>query len=303
MRLPFLIITLTFMNSYLVTGAVGQLGQCFQTVAKEFPEINLFFTSRNELDITRSETLENLFSKNPFDGIINCAAYTVVDQAEKEEESAFKINSEALQNLIAFAEEKKLSIIHFSTDYVFDGNSSEPYQEEAETNPLGVYGASKLQGEIRLLKTSCKNVSIIRTSWLFSPFGKNFVKTIAHLAKEKKELKVVEDQRGRPTYGIDLVRAVLSLISNKTIYRFPILHYANKGICSWKEFAEAIVNTSGSETKVLGVSSSDYPTLAKRPKYSILDTERIERELKIEIPLWNESLKKCLQILKSNESL
>ncbi len=123
------------------------------------------------------------------------------------------------------------------------------------------------------------------------------------MAKEKKELKVVEDQRGRPTYGIDLVRAVLSLISNKTIYRFPILHYANKGICSWKEFAEAIVNTSGSETKVLGVSSSDYPTLAKRPKYSILDTERIERELKIEIPLWNESLKKCLQILKSNESL
>jgi dTDP-4-dehydrorhamnose reductase len=225
-----------------------------------------------------------------------------VDQAEKEQESALKINTEGLQNLISFAEEKKLSIIHFSTDYVFDGNSSEPYREEAETNPLGVYGASKLQGEILLSKSSCKKVSI-RTSWLFSPFGKNFVKTIAHLAKEKKELKVVEDQYGRPTYGIDLARAVLSLISNKTIYSFPILHYANKGICSWKEFAEAIVNTSGSETKVLGVSTSDYPTLAKRPKYSILDTERIERALKIEIPLWNESLKKCIQIIKSNESL
>ena len=290
------------MPNYLVTGGSGQLGQCFQAVAKEFPEINLLFTSRNEVDITRSETLANFHSKNPFHGIINCAAYTNVDQAEKEQESAFKINTEGLQNLIAFAEEKKLSIIHFSTDYVFDGNSSEPYLEEAETNPLGVYGASKLQGEIYLSKSSCKNVSI-RTSWLFSPFGKNFVKTIAHLAKEKKELKVVEDQYGRPTYGIDLARAVLSLISNKTIYRFPILHYANKGVCSWKEFAEAIVNTSGSETKVLGVSTSDYPTLAKRPKYSILDTERIERALKIEIPLWNESLKKCLQILKSNESL
>ena len=290
------------MPNYLVTGGSGQLGQCFQAVAKEFPEINLLFTSRNEVDITRSETLANFHSKNPFHGIINCAAHTNVDQAEKEQESAFKINTEGLQNLIAFAEEKKLSIIHFSTDYVFDGNSSEPYREEAKTNPLGVYGASKLQGEIHLSKSSCKNVSI-RTSWLFSPFGKNFVKTIAHLAKEKKELKVVEDQFGRPTYGIDLARAVLSLISNKTIYSFPILHYANKGICSWKEFAEAIVNRSGSKTKVLGVSTSDYPTLAKRPKYSILDTERIERTLKIEIPLWNESLKKCLQILKSNESL
>jgi len=290
------------MPSYLVTGGSGQLGQCFQAIAKEFSEINLLFTSRNEVDITRSETLANFHSKNPFHGIINCAAYTNVDQAEKEQESALKINTEGLQNLIAFAEEKKLSIIHFSTDYVFDGNSSEPYREEAKTNPLGVYGASKLQGEIHLSKSSCENV-FIRTSWLFSPFGKNFVKTIAHLAKEKKELKVVEDQCGRPTYGIDLARAVLSLISNKTIYRFPILHYANKGICSWKEFAEAIVNTSGSETKVLGVSTSDYPTLAKRPKYSILDTERIERALKIEIPLWNESLKKCLQIIKSNESL
>jgi len=290
------------MPNYLVTGGSGQLGQCFHSVAKEFPEINLFFTSRNEVDITLSETVANFHSKNPFDGIINCAAYTNVDQAEKEQESALKINTEGLQNLIAFAQEKKLSIIHFSTDYVFDGNSSEPYREKAETNPLGVYGASKLQGEIHLLKSSCKNVSI-RTSWLFSPFGKNFVKTIAHLAKDKKELKVVEDQYGRPTYGIDLARAVLSLISNKTIYGFPILHYANKGICSWKEFAEAIVNTFGSETKVLGVSTSDYPTLAKRPKYSILDTERLERALKIEIPLWNESLKKCIQIIKSNESL
>ena len=290
------------MPNYLVTGGSGQLGQCFHSVAKEFPEINLLFTSRNEVDVTLSETLANFHSKNPFDGIINCAAYTNVDQAEKEQESALKINTEGLQNLIAFAQEKKLSIIHFSTDYVFDGNSSEPYREKAETNPLGVYGASKVQGEIHLLKSSCKNVSI-RTSWLFSPFGKNFVKTIAHLAKDKKELKVVEDQYGRPTYGIDLARAVLSLISNKTIYGFPILHYANKGICSWKEFAEAIVNTFGSETKVLGVSTSDYPTLAKRPKYSILDTERLERALKIEIPLWNESLKKCIQIIKSNESL
>ena len=204
------------MPSYLVTGGSGQLGQCFHAVAKESPAINLFFTSRNEVDITRSETLANFYSKNPFDGIINCAAYINVDQAEKEEESAFKINTEGLQNLIDFAEEKKLSIIHFSTDYVFDGNSSEPYPEEAATNPIGIYGNSKLKGEVRLSKSSCKNVTI-RISWLFSPFGKNFVKTIAHLVKDKKELKVVDDQWGRPTYGIDLARTVLKLLSNDTL--------------------------------------------------------------------------------------
>ena len=211
------------MPSYLVTGGSGQLGQCFHAVAKESPAINLFFTSRNEVDITRSETLANFYSKNPFDGIINCAAYINVDQAEKEEESAFKINTEGLQNLIDFAEEKKLSIIHFSTDYVFDGNSSEPYPEEAATNPIGIYGNSKLKGEVRLSKSSCKNVTI-RISWLFSPFGKNFVKTIAHLVKDKKELKVVDDQWGRPTYGIDLARTVLKLLSNDTLHIFPILH-------------------------------------------------------------------------------
>ena len=161
------------MPSYLVTGGSGQLGQCFQEIAEEFPEINLFFASRNEVNISRPETIVNFYSKNPFAGIINCAAYTNVDLAENEQESTFKINTEGLQNLIDFAENKNLSIIHFSTDYVFDGQATEPYSEEAITNPIGIYGISKLQGEVRLSKSSCKNV-IIRTSWLFSPFGKNF---------------------------------------------------------------------------------------------------------------------------------
>ena len=290
------------MPSFLVTGASGQLGQCFQTIAKESPEINLFFTSRNEVDITRSETLSNFYSKNPFDGMINCAAYTLVDDAEKERESSFKINTEGLQNLINLAENKNLSIIHFSTDYVFEGQSEESYPEEAITNPIGIYGNSKLQGELRLSKSSCKNLTI-RTSWLFSPFGKNFVKTIAQIAKEKSALKVVDDQWGRPTYGIDLAKTVLKLISEDTMNKLPILHYANKGICNRKEFAEAIVNESGNKTRVIGVSTSDYPTLAKRPKYSILDTERIEKELGVTIPTWQESLKKCVQILKSDGSL
>ena len=290
------------MPSYLVTGGSGQLGECFHAVTNQFSEINLFFASRNEVDITRSETIANFYSKKPFDGIINCAAYTNVDQAEKEEESALKTNTEGLQNLIDFVENKNLSIIHFSTDYVFDGQSAEIYQEEAVTNSIGVYGNSKVQGERLLSKSSCKNVTI-RISWLFSPFGKNFVKTIARKAKEKSDLKVVEDQWGKPTYGIDLARTVLKLISNNTIYTFPILHYANQGVCSWKEFTEVIVNELENKTIVQGIPTSAYPTIAKRPKYSILDTRRIEKELQIEIPTWQESLKKCIQILKSDGSL
>ena len=290
------------MPSYLVTGGSGQLGQCFKEVANEFSEINLFFASRNELDITRWETTAKFYSKRPFDGIINCAAYTNVDHAEKEEGRAFKINTEGLQNLIDLAENKNLSIIHFSTDYVFDGQSSKPYLEEGITNPLGVYAKSKVQGEILLSKSRCKNVTI-RTSWLFSPFGKNFVKTIARIAKEKLELKVVDDQWGRPTYGIDLARTILKLISNDTMYALSILHYANKGICNWKGFAKAIVNELEYKTIIQGIPTSAYTTLAKRPKYSILDTERIEKELGVTIPTWQESLKKCIQILKSDGSL
>ena len=292
----------TSMSSYLVTGSSGQLGQCFQTVAKEFPETNLFFTSRNEVDITGPETIVNFYSKNSFIGIINCAAYTNVDLAENEQESTFKINTEGIQNIIDFAETLNLSIINFSSDYIFDGGSSEPYQEEELTNPIGVYGKSKLQAEVLLSKSNCKSVTI-RTSWLFSPFGKNFVKTIANLAKDKPELNLVDDQWGRPTYGIDLARTILRLISTNKIYTSPIFHYANQGVCSWKEFAEAIVNELECKTIIQGISTSAYPTLAKRPKHSILDTQRIEKELGVTIPTWQESLKKCMQILKSDGSL
>ena len=289
------------MPSYVVTGASGQLGQCFQAVAQEFTQINLYFASKNEVNITQLDSIKSFYKKSPFDGIINCAAHTNVDQAEKDQGNAFKINVEGVQNLIAFAEDKNLSIIHFSTDYVFDGNSTEPYHEESAINPIGIYGISKQKGERLLSKSNCKNV-LIRTSWLFSPFENNFVLTIVNLSKEKPTLKVVEDQWGRPTYGIDLARTILTLISNDTIYNFPILHYADQVVCSWKEFAEAIVREVELSTSIKGISTSDYPTLAKRPKYSVLDTGRIEKELGIAPPTWEESLKKCIQILKNDES-
>jgi dTDP-4-dehydrorhamnose reductase len=289
------------MPSYLITGANGQLGQCFYAVAKEFPKVDLYFAKKNEVDITRLETISNWYKQKAFDGIINCAAYTAVDQAEKEEGNAFKINVDGIQNLIAFAEHKNLSIIHFSTDYVFDGQSVEPYAEKETTNPIGIYGNSKLKGELRLSKSSCKNITI-RISWLFSPFRKNFVKTIARLVKEKSLLEVVDDQWGRPTYGIDLARTVLKLLSNDTLHTFPILHYANQGVCNWKVFADFIVNELECKTVIQGISTSAYPTLVKRPNYSILNTERIERELGVTIPTWQESLKKCIQILKNDGS-
>ena len=287
------------MPRFLVTGSEGQLGRCFQAVAKEFPRHQLIFTKKNILDLTLPNTFEQIYQIEPFDGIINCAAYTQVDRAEEESLLAQSVNVDGIKNIIDFAEEKALSIIHFSTDYVFDGITTNPYIEDFPPQPINAYGHSKYLGEEILKKASCPHI-IIRLSWLFSPFGRNFVKTILKLSLAKETIKVVNDQHGRPTYGIDLAKTVLKLISNDTIDTLPILHYANKGICNWKEFAEAIVNESGNKTQVIGVSTSDYPTLAKRPKYSILDTERIEKELQIEIPPWQESLKKCIQILKSD---
>ena len=176
------------MPSYLVTGGSGQLGKCFQAVAKEFSEIQLYFVSRSKVNITQVETINSFYKEYPFDGIINCAAYTDVDQAEREEEKALRVNCQGIRNLINFAENKNLSIIHFSTDYVFNGHSSDPYHELRETDPLGVYGHSKLQGENFLLKSSCKNVTI-RTSWLFSPYGKKLCQDNSPFGKRKKKFK------------------------------------------------------------------------------------------------------------------
>ena len=282
------------MSSILVTGAEGQLGQCFQAVAKEFPKHNLLFVSKNTLDITKAESLERVYHQHPFEGIINCAAYSKVDQAEIEIDKAFEINERGIQNLVALAEQKDLFIIHFSTDYVFDGKETTPFKEEHATNPLNRYAYSKLAGEKVLSESKCSRTTF-RISWLFSPFGSNFVKTILKLSETKRELKVVNDQFGRPTYGIDLARVVMDKLNHPNFFDFNGYHYANKGAISWFEFATKIRDFSKSSCDVNPCSTSEYETPAVRPSYSVLDTGRIENHLSLSLSNWEDALQRCLK--------
>ena len=282
------------MSSLLVTGAEGQLGQCFKTVAKEFRRHNLFFVSKNTLDITNAKNLERVYQQYSFEGIINCAAYSNVDQAEFETEKAHQINHHGIQNLVTFAEQKDLFIIHFSTDYVFDGKQRIPFKEEHTTNPTNLYAFSKLAGEKVLSKSKCSHITF-RISWLFSPFGSNFVKTILRLSKTNKEIKVVNDQFGRPTYGIDLARDVLDKLNHPDFFDFNDYHYANKGVISWFEFATKIRDLSKSSCAVNPYSTSEHQTSAHRPSYSVLDTERIETHLSLSLSNWEDALQRCLK--------
>ena len=282
------------MSSILVTGAEGQLGQCFHAVAKEFTKHNLFFVSKKTLDITKAESLEKVYHQHSFEGIINCAAYSKVDQAEIEIEKAYEINEFGIQNLVTFAEQKDLFIVHFSTDYVFDREERIPFKEEHATKPLNQYAQSKLAGEKVLSKSNCSHTTF-RISWLFSPFGNNFVKTILKLSNSKEEIKVVNDQFGRPTYGIDFARIVLKKLTHADFFDFDCYHYANKGVTSWFEFATKIIDFSESVCKVTPCSTSEYPTRAVRPIYSVLDTGRVENHLSLSPSPWEDALQRCLK--------
>ena len=290
------------MTSILITGAEGQLGQCFQEVAKEFQIYKLFFKSKKTLDITKEKSLDKVYDQNPFDGIINCAAYSNVDKAEIEIEKAFEINERGIQTLVTFAEKKKLFIIHFSTDYVFNGNNMIPLKEEHAKNPLNHYAQSKLAGEKILSKANCINTTF-RISWLFSPFGSNFVKTILKLSNKKQEIKVVNDQVGSPTYGIDLAKVVLDNLTNPKFFHFDCYHYSNKGAVSWYEFAKKIIEISKIDCSIEPCLTSGYETLAARPKYSILDTKRIENHLSLSIQDWENALIRYIKKYNLNESI
>lgn len=288
------------MNSIVVLGAKGQLGSEIKKIESEFTGLNITYTDIDELDITNLSKLKLFFNNQRFSYIINAAAYTAVDKAESEEKKAMQVNVEGVTNLARLAANFKFYLIHISTDYVFDGKANKPYNEDAPTNPLNVYGRTKLKSEVEALRHV--DTMVIRTSWLYSTFGNNFVKTVVRLAKEKNELRIVYDQIGSPTYAEDLARAILTIIQqqiqHKNVFKRGIYHFANHGVCSWYDFAKEIVNYFNLPCKVLPILSDDYPTPAKRPAYSVLHSQKFIETFEQEIPYWRDSLHRCLSTLK-----
>ena len=284
-------------KSILVTGANGQLGMEFRALAPFYPEYVFLFASREELSITDTSSVEKYFSENKIDYCFNCAAYTAVDKAETEKDLAFESNGAAVGNLAAVCKKYNALLIHISTDYVFNGQATSPYKETDTTDPVNAYGASKLLGEQEAVKNNEVTV-IIRTSWVYSSFGKNFVKTMLRLMSEKESISVVNDQFGCPTYAADLAAAMMAIIQNENIPA-GIYNYSNKGMINWYQFAVAIKEISDSNCLVNPVPSSQYPTPAKRPNYSVMDTSKIQQIFNVDIPAWRDSLEKCISILKS----
>lgn len=282
----------------LVTGANGQLGSEIRELSGGYKNYSFTFTDVDELDICNNKALETFFKKNKFEVIINCAAYTAVDKAEEEKEKAVALNSSAVKHLTEFASTQKALLIHISTDYVFDGKNFKPYLETDLTNPRCIYGKTKLDGEVEILFNAFWAV-VIRTSWLYSSFGNNFVKTILKISKEKGEANVVADQIGTPTYAADLAKTILEIIPKiKTKSKFEIYNYSNEGACSWYDFAKEIVASSGLKCKIKPVESKEYPTPAFRPHYSVLNKSKIKKEFNISIPYWKESLQECITKIK-----
>lgn len=282
----------------LVTGANGQLGSEIRTLAEHIREHNFVFVSSAECDIRNQNAIEECVTKYEIKGIINCAAYTAVDLAEDEPDQAFAINSSAVGNLVAIAEKFQLRLIHISTDYVFDGNFSDPIQVDEKKNPLGVYGKSKSDGEDKILASSSDSI-VIRTSWVYSSFGKNFVKTMLRLMSERHEISVVGDQVGSPTYAKDLAQACIDIITNqeKISANSRIYHFSNSGIVSWYDFALAIAEIASKSVSVHKIRTEDYPTKAIRPAYSALDTASISSDFGIRVRDWKSALEECINKL------
>lgn len=280
------------MKNILVTGGKGQLALCIKHLIKKVTDFSFIFVDSDELDITRNEEVINFFKSRKIDYCINCAAYTNVDKAESEKELAESVNEKGVKYLAESCKKHNVVLIQISTDFVFDGKQSIFYKENDKTNPLGVYGLTKLNGEIAT-KKYLENYIIIRTSWLYSEYGNNFMKTMLRLGKERNLLSIVSDQIGTPTYARDLARTVLQFIfdNNNT---FGIYHYSNEGVASWYDFAKAIFEETSTKIKIIPIKSKDYLTLALRPKFSVLDKSKIKNTLQIEIPHWRDSLKEAV---------
>ena len=280
----------------LITGANGQLGRCLQDLAVKYPNYQFHFKTSKELDITKKNQINKLFALEKYDYCINCAAYTAVDKAETDQENAFLVNAEAVKYLAEACKTHNTTFIHISTDFVFDGSHKTPYAEEDIPAPINVYGASKLKGE-QYVQEILKHYFIIRTSWVYSEYMNNFVKTMLRLGVERDELSIVDDQLGSPTYAGDLAETLMKII-NKKVTNYGLYHYSNEGAISWYDFAKSIFDESNMQVSLLPINSESYPTPAERPAFSVMDKLKIKEALLLEIPYWRDSLKQCLTKIK-----
>jgi dTDP-4-dehydrorhamnose reductase len=283
------------MTKILVIGAQGQLGQSFQYWAPHFPNFKILFKDLPEFNLLDQDQLERYFKSTSINIVINCAAYTAVDQAEDQPEEAQQLNATAINSLSELSKAYGFKLIHFSTDYVFDGSANTPYGEDDPLSPLGIYGKTKAEGEA-LMQSAGIDGWIIRTSWLFSPYGKNFVKTIFSLLQNKDEINVVADQTGSPTYAIDLAAATLKALDQKPAFDgVKVYHYTNSGHTTWYGLALDIQQQINTDCKIHAVDTATYPTKAKRPKYSVLSCEKIKKDFNLNPQAWESALKDCLK--------
>ena len=290
----------------LIAGKNGQLGKSIHKLVANTEQTNDFvFVGREELDLSGADNIISYFNQNNFDIIVNCAAHTAVDKAEEEAVLANQINHLAVEQLAQIAKTQQAKLIHVSTDYVFDGESDKPYAETDETNPINVYGKTKLAGEKALQEIMPTNAIIIRTSWVYSEYGNNFVKTMQRLGKQRDELSVVSDQMGSPTYATDLANAILDTVQNKAFKEAgqgtQVYHYSNVGEISWYEFAKEILKIAKIECKVNPINTEQYPTPAKRPKNTLMNKDKIVETFSVNIADWKESLNTCMTILKEQQ--
>jgi len=280
----------------LVFGASGQLGQCIKSVSEQQGFLGLIFPDEKDANILDVDILDALFKQYQPNYIINCAAYTAVDKAESDVDMARKINKDGPANLALLCKKYDAVFIQISTDFIFAGDTPYLLSEDDEAKPLSVYGLTKLEGE-QVIEETFSKYFILRTSWLYSEYGNNFVKTMLRFGKEKEEIKIIADQIGTPTYAIDLASAILNIISaNSTA--FGVYHYSNEGVTSWYDFAKAVFDISGSAIKIYPIRTEEYPTPAVRPKFSVMDKSKIKSTFNITIPYWRDSLVKCINILQ-----
>lgn len=282
------------MFNILVTGAKGQLGCEIKALSKDYP-FNFFFTCKEELNICDEQAIRTFVAMHNINAIVNCAAYTAVDKAESESKLANLINHHAVKNLALISKEKNIKLIHISTDYVFDGTNHQPYIEEDTPNALSIYGQTKLDAEMAIQEINPKGSIIIRSSWIYSSHGNNFVKTMLRLGNEKEFLGVIYDQVGTPTYARDLAKVILDILPKLSDEDVMIYHYSNEGVLSWYDFAKEIMKMAKLTCKIYPIETKDYPTAAKRPHYALLNKSKIKKSFDIEIPFWKDSLDECLR--------